>query len=736
MGKIEKIMENPSRAQKECDDKYVTQSPETFRQHKRLSLEQQAELIERQNILIAKQQSEILELEEKYRQKCEDYEIISNAFFWKITKPARLVLDIVKGIHNYPDLTGLIKKGICSLKNHGVRYTLEKSSYKINEIVSCRTISQKHLFTERELDAQRKYRFSREIKFSIVVPLYNTPENYLREMIQSVINQTYANWELCMADGSDENHKNVKRICLNYASEDKRIHYQKLTENLGISGNTNACIEMATGDYIGLFDHDDILHPAALHEVMHAICEKNADFIYTDENTFHLTPEDASTPHFKPDFAIDNLRANNYICHFTVFKRALLEKVGMFDSAYDGSQDYDMVLRLTEKAERIAHIPEILYYWRAHPDSVASNVGAKPYAIEAAKRAISSHLKRVGLSGEVQCVNESGFYRIHYEIHGNPRISILIPNYEHYGDLKLCLDSIFKKTTYSNYEIVIVENNSTSKKIFSYYKKLQEEHTNLRVLTWKSRAGEASFNYSAINNFGAMHCTGEYFVLLNNDTTIINGDWLQEMLMFAQRKDVGAVGAKLYYSDGTIQHAGIGIGLLTLAGHYFRGFGGSHPGYMGRMLYAQDVTAVTAACMMIPRDVWVKMNGFDEKFAVAFNDVDLCMRIRKAGYLIIWTPFAELYHFESKSRGADDTAQKRKRFESEIARFHYLWQEELDAGDPYYNPNFSLSKEDFSINTSVRRYKARLFDRSSGEKKEVIHASDAEKTPVPAGGTD
>ena len=541
-----------------------------------------------------------------------------------------------------------------------------------------------------EMIRQKEEVFDRDIRFSILVPLYNTPKEYLTTMIQSVRNQTYGNWELCLADGSDEAHGYVGKICRRMARKDRRIRYQKLEKNLGISENTNACIGMATGDYIGLFDHDDVLHPSALYEDMKAICEKNADFIYTDENTFHDIPADAYQPHYKPDYAPDTLRANNYICHFTVFEKGLLKKVGGgFRSEFDGSQDFDLVLRLTEKAKMIVHIPKVLYYWRAHKNSVAESVSAKPYVVEAAKKAIGEHLKRVGLEGEALDSKVPSMYRLKYAIKGEPLISIIIPNMDHREDLQRCIDSILRLTTYPNWEIIIVENNSKEEGTFRYYDMLKKD-PRIKIVKWKGK-----FNYSAINNFGFRETGGEHILLLNNDVEVISPDWLQEMLMYSQREDVGAVGAKLYYPDYTIQHAGLGLGILTLAGHYHRNFAGNHPGYMGRLIYAQDLSGVTAACMMMPRHVYEEVEGLDETFEVAFNDVDLCMRIRKAGYLIVWTPFAELYHYESKSRGADDAPEKRERFVSEVTRFQQRWEKELAAGDPYYNPNLTLDREDF-----------------------------------------
>ena len=620
------------------------------------------------------------------------YSAISNAFFWKITKPFRVCLDALKRIFGKVAFFRLMGKGIRCLHENGWSYTWHKVKNKLKHRQEYTALTNTPLFTEEELEAQRTEVFPRSIKFSVVVPLYNTPEKFLHEMIRSVIVQTYADWELCMADGSDEAHGNVERICRQYMRKDLRIKYQRLEENLGISGNTNACLEMATGDYIGLFDHDDLLHPAALHEVMRAICEQDADFIYTDENTFHEKPEDAFCPHFKPDYAPDTLRSYNYICHFTVFSRELLDEVGNFRREFDGSQDYDMVLRLTEKASKIVHIPEILYFWRAHSGSTAGDISAKPYTMDAARRALGEHLDRVGLVGEVEDSSIPSTYRIKYTISGCPKVSIVIPNMDHADTLRTCISSILEKTTYENFEIVIIENNSRKEETFAYYDELKTD-PRIQIVTW-----EGKFNYSAINNFGVREAaTGEYILLLNNDIEVITPDWLQEMLMFAQRSDVGAVGAMLYYPDDTIQHAGVILGIGGVAGHAHKNFPRGDFGYMSRATIAQDLSVVTAACVMLPRTVWDEVGGLDETFEVAFNDVDLCMRIRKAGYLIVWTPYAELYHYESKSRGAEDTPEKKKRFEGEVRRFQARWKSELAAGDPYYNPNLTLVREDFSV---------------------------------------
>ena len=617
---------------------------------------------------------------------------IQGSFCWKITKPIRIVgMGIRAFFRRHYFVKGFLRNikrfltmGPKKMKQFNAKERIAKRSFHIYDEISV-TCDMK------ELEEQRNIVFSDAKKFSVVVPLYNTPELYLRKMIESVLYQTYDNLELCMADGSDKAHRYVKDICKEYRYYDKRIKYKKLKKNLGIADNTNECLKMAKGDYIVLFDHDDFLHPSALYENMKVIEEKDADFIYTDENTFHDTINDAYNPHYKPDFAPDTLRSNNYICHLTVFSDELYKKVGGFRKDFEGSQDYDMILRLTEQAKHIVHIPKVLYFWRAHPASVAMNIHAKDYCITSAKKALLEHLDRVGLKGSVENSTVISTYRIKYELNDTPLVSIVIPNYEHKEDLQKCLSSIFSKTTYTNYEIIIVENNSTSEEIFEYYDMLQKEYSNIQIVNW-----EGIFNYAAINNFGVKYTSGQYLIMLNNDVEIITNDWIQEMLMYAQRPEVGAVGAKLWYPDDTLQHAGVFLGVGGVAGHCMKGISKDDTGYFGRATFTQDVTCVTAACMMMRKRVFDEINGFDEKYEVAFNDVDLCMRIRKKEYLIVFTPYAELYHHESKSRGLDEEPEKRARFLSEVKRFQTQWRKELIAGDPYYNPNLSLVKFDYS----------------------------------------
>lgn len=634
-------------------------------------------------------------LKDKYSELKEEYEKVAfahnevlHSFYWRVTAPMRFITQALKkGLYKYK-ITRYPCKALAMLFRHGIKNTFRAVAKKIRK----RRIDY-YSISSQQRTAEEETRFSKDIKISILVPLYNTPQKYLEEMINSVTAQTYSNWELCLADGSDAEHSYVEQYVKQRVAEDPRIVYKKLEKNLGISDNTNACIEISSGDYIGLFDHDDLLHPSVLFEVMRAICDEDADFIYTDELTFvGNNTKNISVHNFKPDYSPDTLRSYNYICHFSVFSRELMEKAGGgFRKEYDGSQDYDLILRLTEKASHISHIRKALYFWRSHAESTASSISAKPYIIESAHKALAAHLERVGLSGEVLDGVAPSIYRINYDIKGEPLISILIPNKDHIDDLKKCIDSIYSTSTYSNFEIIVIENNSTEKETFEYYKKLEREE-NIRVVYW-----EREFNYSAINNFGAESAKGDYLLLLNNDMEIISPDWLEQMLMLAQRDDIGAVGAKLYYPDDTVQHAGVILGIGGVAGHSHKYFRKEDPGFMSRASIIQNLTACTAACLMIPKAVYEEVGGLDEGYAVAFNDVDLCMKIRKAGYLIAFNPYCELYHYESKSRGAENTKKKIARFNSEIDRFVSRWSAELDAGDPYYNPNLTIELENFEI---------------------------------------
>lgn len=591
-----------------------------------------------------------------------------------------------------------VKKGVSKAKiyyyKNGGKSTIKKITNRVlgKDVANYKAWYKKHQVSKSVLKIQQRQKFSYMPKISIVVPLYRTPEQYLTEFIESVRNQSYSNWELCLSDGSGAPSP-ITGILKKYETMDSRIKVIRHEEPMQISLNTNAALDISTGEYIAFADHDDLLAPEALYE---CICELNKDadidMIYTDEDK--IEGGEHFMPHFKPDFNIDMLRSMNYICHLMVVKRGLYEKVGNLRQDYDGAQDYDFVLRCIEQASDICHIPKILYHWRSHRDSTAENPESKKYAFEAGKKAIQAHYDRLGIRAEVIMTDRPGIYRTKYCFDEEPLVSVIIPNKDHVNDLEKCLHSLDAVNQYTNMEYIIVENNSTEEKTFVYYEQLPQTHPKAKVVRWDKKG----FNYPSINNYGVEQSKGEYVLLLNNDTEIINTDCIEELLSYCMRPEVGAVGARLYYEDGTIQHGGVVVGLGGVAGHVFVGELHESPGYMGRIIMAQDYSAVTAACMMIKRSVYEEIEGFDEQYAVAFNDVDLCLRIREKGYLIVYNPYAELNHYESKSRGTEDTEEKVQRFNSEIALFKSRWADILDQGDPNYSPNLTLEKNDFSLN--------------------------------------
>ena len=547
--------------------------------------------------------------------------------------------------------------------------------------------------TKEELEAQKTAKFDYQPKLSVVIPVFKTPEKYLKEMLDSVVAQTYTNWELCIADGSPAG-ESTERVLKRYAAKDKRIKYVILGENQGISGNTNAAMDMATGAFIVLADHDDLLTPNALYEVAKAInMDPEHDVIYSDEDKVDMDGGALFEPHFKPDFNIDLLTSTNYICHLFAVNADLVDAVGGFRQEYDGAQDYDFIFRCVEAARKVYHIPKVLYHWRCHQDSTASNPESKLYAFEAGARAIEAHFDRIGV--KIQSIEKGvdyGKYHVRFQLEGEPLVSVIIPNKDHSRDLDTCVKSLMEKGTYKNLEFIIVENNSTEAETFAYYEKLKKTYSNVKVVTW-----EREFNYSAINNFGAGFARGAYLLLLNNDTEIIEPDCIQEMLGYCQRPDVGIVGARLLYEDDTIQHAGVVIGFGGIAGHTFIGLHKAENSYFHRAMCAQDYSAVTAACLMTKKSVFDQVGGLSEELAVAFNDIDYCMKVRSLGKLVVYNPYALLYHYESKSRGLEDTPEKIARFNREIAIFAKKWPDILRDGDPYYNPNLTLRKSNFAL---------------------------------------
>ncbi len=555
----------------------------------------------------------------------------------------------------------------------------------------------------KEAHAQQKAaeNFADRPLFSVVIPLYNTPKPFLKEIVDSVLQQTYPDVELCLADGSSD--PSVREFLKKHYAADKRLRYRKLKENRGISENTNEALRMAKGDFIVFADHDDVLERSAFFEMAKAVNQDpKIDVIYTDEDKVNRSGTAYFGPHFKPDYNRELLCCNNYICHLFALRRDLLKKVGLLNREYDGAQDYDFVLRCCEQAERIHHIPRVLYHWRTHPMSTAGNPASKAYAFEAGRRALEAHYKRVGIQAQVENTEMLGRYRTRFALLEQPLVSILIPNKDHIADLMTCLTSIVEKTTYASYEIVIIENNSEQQETEAFYRDLESgkipeyadlvRSERLRIVRYPG-----SFNYSAIHNFALPYTKGEYLLLLNNDTEVRSGGWIEELLGLCQQKDIGVVGAKLYYPDGTIQHAGVVIGLCGVASHLFIGASGDADGYAGRLKSVQDVSAVTAACMMTKRTVYEAVGGLTEELAVAYNDIDYCMKVRRAGYLVAFTPYAELTHYESKSRGLEDSKEKKDRLSREAGIFCRRWEKELEQGDPYYSPDLSLTKTDCSL---------------------------------------
>ncbi len=614
-----------------------------------------------------------------------------------------------------------IKKGIRYFKHYGPKAFWNRLRDKLEpEDVPYAPWYEKYKAGAEELarQARQEQKFVYRPLVSVVVPCYQTPENYLRQMLDSVRLQSYGNWQLCLADAtpSDQVAKAVESYCQQYS--ETRIVYRRLQENQGIAGNTNVGISMAQGAWIGLLDHDDLLAPNALYEMVARMNqEPQTEAIYSDEDQVEETRHglEHKKPHFKPDFSPDLLRSNNYITHFFCVKRTVVEQAGGLREEFEGAQDYDFILRCTEIAVRVGHVPKVLYHWRVHSNSTADNPLSKTYAYEAGQRALQEHLERVGQPGEVSQLMHFGFYRVKYPVKGNPLVSIIIPNKDQSDTLRRCIESLMK-SSWQNYEVIIVENNSQEAETFQYYQELctelGENHLKksesgeqaiygqgflpngqpIKVVVW-----ENGFNYSAINNFGAAYAKGEFFVLLNNDIEIITKNWLEEMLGNCQRPEVGIVGARLYYPDNTIQHAGIVLGIDGIAANMFPGLRRGQEGYYHKAAIQLNYSAVTAACLMVSKEVYQKVQGLEEQLAVAFNDLDFCLRVCREGYLVVYDPFVEAYHYESKSRGEEDTKEKVHRFGEEIEFIRSRWIDLLKQGDPYYNPNFSLKKCNYAL---------------------------------------
>ncbi|MBE5911398.1 glycosyltransferase family 2 protein [Pseudobutyrivibrio sp.] len=609
-------------------------------------------------------------------------------------------------IKQYKEPTSKIEKGLLYLQHYGIKKTVAKTIRKAmghdQEHYSYRQFLKAHPVTKEELDAQRNTHFEYNPVISIVIPLYNTPEYFLTELIKSFTGQTYPHWQLCLGDGSPKDGLEDIIKKATGGQWDDRIIYKKLTDNTGIAGNTNAALELATGDYIGFTDHDDLITADAMFYIAKALNEDpTIEALYSDEDKIDMEGKEYFLPHFKSDFNIDLLCSHNYITHLFVVRADIVKASGGIKSEFDGAQDHDFDLRVLEKCTNIYHIPRVLYHWRTHPASTADHPEAKMYAYENGRRAVEEHYNRLGIPATVELDTHLGYYRTRYNWPGNPLVSIVIPNMNHLRDLQQCIDSIIDKNEYNNIEFVIVENNSNDPELCGYYRELElRSDINAKVYDYTKEhpSTRGNFNFSALVNYGVHKANGEYILLLNNDTRMINPDSISEMMGFVRRSDVGAVGARLYYGNNTVQHAGLILGLGGVANSQFLGSGREQVGYFYRSTCVQDLSAVTGACLLTSKEDFLSVGGFDEGLAVAFNDVDYCLKLREKKLLCVYNPFSEWYHLESLSRGLDNNdSTKKGRLEAETNYFMSKWKSVLDKGDPYYNPNLSLKAFDYSF---------------------------------------
>tara|TARA_A200000159_G_scaffold4505_1_gene4323 strand:- start:1252 stop:3534 length:2283 start_codon:yes stop_codon:yes gene_type:complete len=533
-----------------------------------------------------------------------------------------------------------------------------------------------------------------EVKFSIILPTYNTDPVYLEECIDSVLQQTHKNWELCIADDASTNAETISTL-KSYEQKHTNIKLNLLSENGHISKASNAALNMVTSEHVLLLDHDDTLPAHTLSFFAKAITDNaNAKVFYGDEDKID-EQGNRHQPHFKPDWNPDLLLSQNYICHPVVYKTSVLKKIGGFRVGVEGSQDHDLLLRATAglKHDEVVHLPFILYHWRVIENSIASNASAKSYTTDAGIEAIRHFLEQSGQNASVDKGKYPNTYKVNWALpNEQPLVSLVIPTRDGYDILKQCLESIYDKTSYKNFEIIVVDNQTTCAQTLGLFSEYTSTKTNFRVMKW-----DKPFNYSAINNFAVSQAEGEVVGLVNNDIEVINEGWLTEMASHALRPEIGCVGAKLYYPNDTIQHAGVILGIGGVAGHSHKYFHKSEPGYFTRLHLVQNMSAVTAACLLVRKSVFEEVGGLNERdLTVAFNDVDFCLKVHTAGYRNLFTPWAELYHHESISRGEEDTPEKVARFNKESEYMKDKWKKLL-CNDTAYNPNLSNTHENFSL---------------------------------------
>lgn len=578
-------------------------------------------------------------------------------------------LELLKRTWNYTRKYGI--KGLWQYRSGSSAYRawMKKEAAWINDILKR---------APQDIDG-----FSYRPVISIIMPVWNTKAEYLEKAIQSVLNQAYPFWQLCIADdASTEPH--VGSILYRYKETDGRINVITLSRQEGIVGASNKAISLAKGEFAGLLDHDDELAPHALLEVVrHLNKVQDADVIYSDEDRI-IGDGKRCDPFFKPDWSPDLLLSMNYIGHFMAVRRTLLDKAGGFLDGTDGSQDHDLILRISALTDKIVHVPMVLYHWRFTPGSVSNTEDSRVRAYRAGGKAVEEALKSRNLEGQVTVI-ANGRYRVQYSVKGDPLVSIIIPTRNRKDLLQRCIDSIIRKSSYKNYEIIVVDNGSTDENTLAYLHDIAGLPENCRVLPVNE-----PFNFSRINNFAVREARGGYLLFLNNDTEVITSDWLEEMLSHTQRPEVGVVGAKLLFPNRTIQHGGIILGIGGVAGHAFYSLPEGNPGYMDFLTVTRNCSAVTAACMMVRKEVFDRVGGFDSDLEIAYNDVDLCLRILEKGYSIVWTPYAVLLHYESASRGYSLPAHN-------IEYFSQKWSHFINRGDPYYNKNLTLNHCDYKV---------------------------------------
>lgn len=586
------------------------------------------------------------------------------------------------------------KKGFKYMAKNGISHTIQRAKIeKLRNQASYPNWLARNEVLDIEAMTQEIATFHYQPKISIAMPVYNVEEKWLRLCIDSILNQVYTNWELCMADDASTD-PNVKKILTEYQQLDERIRVVFREQNGHISEATNSALAIATGEFVSLLDNDDELAINAFYEVVKVLNENpELDLIYSDEDKIDMDGN-RSDPAFKPDWSPDLLLGTNYISHLGVYRRSILEEIGGFLKGYEGSQDYDLVLRFTEKTtkERIKHIPKVLYYWRMLPTSTAVDQGSKGYAFEAGLRAVQDALVRRGINGHATHGAANGLYDVYYDIESEKLVSIIIPTKNGYKDVQRCVSSIIEKTTYQNYEIIMADNGSTDPKMHELYAEFEQQLPGRFFV----ESIDIPFNFSTINNRAAKKAHGEYLLFLNNDTEVITENWLTLMVSFAQQERIGCVGAKLLYPNNTVQHAGVILGLGGVAGHGHYGYPHGDLGYFGRLAINVNYSAVTAACLLMKKADFDAVGGFEEAFTVAFNDVDLCLKVQALGRDNVWLHEAELYHFESQTRGYDDKGKKKKRFEQEKVMMEEKWGP-LIENDPFYNPNLTRDIPNFSL---------------------------------------